>query len=165
MSYKDEIKVKLSSMLDSASKVSDGVIRQLLHEYYVASLKEAEITGQSIVSINYEILEGIEEAYHNKPNEVEEVLLHASVLMSSVLYEDSRKKIIEKERKLELAKDELQNTVRMEIWHLLESVETIEHYAQDNSHEQLEISMAKIKTDILQTMKTFNPNSTQQTYK
>jgi len=155
MSYKEELKHKVASVLCHTLKLPEKEIKQILHALYTQALEESKQTGQSISSISYEILEGLEECYHYKANQIEEELHHASTLMTVIIYESAQKNINKKEKKLQQSKAQLIDTIELEILHLLEAIETFESYANDKSHTQFKQSLSKTKSDILDNIDTF----------
>jgi hypothetical protein len=155
MSYKEELKHRVASVLCHTPRLPDEEIKKILHTLYTQALEESKLTGQSISSISYEILEGLEECYHHKSKHIEQELHQASMLMAVILYESAQKNIKQKEKKLQQSKAQLIDTIEMEILHLLESIETFESYAEDKSHRQFKQSLSKTKSDILDNINTF----------
>ena len=153
MSYKEELKDEIASILSPHVQQQD--ISVILHTLYIRALDESKITGQSISSITYEVLEGLEESYYEHREHIEKQLSHASVMIALIIYKSAQKSIEEKEKKLEQAKAQLIDTIELEILHLLESIETFESYAQDKSHTQFKQSLSKTKSDILDNINTF----------
>ena len=153
MSYKEELKDEIVSI--SSPHVQQQDISGILHTLYTRALEESKKTGQSISSITYEVLEGLEESHYEHREHIEKQLSHASVMIALIIYKSAQKSIEEKEKKLEQAKAQLIDTIELEILHLLESIETFESYAQDKSHTQFKQSLSKTKSDILDNIDTF----------
>ena len=153
MSYKEELKHEIVSILSPSAQYHD--ISVILDRLYTRALEESKKTGQSISSITYEILEGIEESHYQHKAQVETQLSHAYVIMGLIIYQIAKKNIEEKEKKLQLAKAQLIDTIELEIFHLLEFIETFESYADDKSHRQFKQSLSKTKSDILDNINTF----------
>ena len=153
MSYKEELKHEVASILSSSDKFYD--ISNILHVLYTRALEDSKKTGQSVTSITYEILEGIEESHSQHIEHIETQLSHASVMIALIIYESAQNNIKEKEKKLQQAKAQLIDTIELEIVHLLESIETFEHYADDKSHTQFQQSIYKTKSDILNNIDAF----------
>jgi len=155
MSYKNDLKYKIASVLHHKNDHSPHTITQILHTIYKQALEESKQTGQSVSSITYEVLEGLEEGHYEYPEHIEKKLSHASVMIALIIYESAQKNIEEKEKKLQQAKAKLIDTIELEILHLLESIETFESYAEDRSHTQFKQSLSKTKSDILDNVDTF----------
>lgn len=153
MSYKEELKHEIASILSTCVQYPD--ISVILDRLYTRALEESKKTGQSVSSITYEILEGIEESHYQQKEQIEPQLSHASVMIGLIIYESAKRSIEEKEKKLQLAKAQLIDTIELEIFHLLESIETFESYADDKSHRDFEQSLSKTKSDILDNINTF----------
>jgi len=153
MSYKEELKDEILSILSPSVQYHD--ISVILDTLYTRALEESKKTGQSVSSITYEILEGIEESHYQHRAQVEPQLSHASMMMGLIIYQGAKKSIEEKEKKLQLAKAQLIDTIELEIFHLLESIETFESYADDKSHRDFKQSLSKTKSDILDNINTF----------
>ena len=153
MSYKEELKHEIASILSPSSKLHD--ISDTLHALYSQALEESKKTGQSVSSITYEVLEGIEESYAQHVEHIETQLSHASVMIALIIYESAQNNIEEKEKILQQAKAQLIDTIELEILHLLESIETFESYADDKSHTQFQQSLSKTKSDILNNIDAF----------
>jgi len=147
MSYKEELKHEIASILSPSAKPQN--ISDILHTLYTRALEESKKTGQSVSSITYEILEGIEESHSQHLKHIETQLSQASVMIALIIYESALNNIEEKEKRLQQAKAQLIDTIELEILHLLESIETFEHYADDKSHTQFQQSLSKTKPDIL----------------
>jgi len=153
MSYKEELKDEIASI--SSPSVTPHEISKILHSLYTRALEESKKTGQSVSSITYEILEGIEESHSHHIENIETQLSHASVIIALIIYKSAQSNIEEKEKKLQQTKDKLIDTIELEIVHLLESIETFEHYAEDKSHTQFQQSLYKTKSDILNNIDAF----------
>ena len=153
MSYKEELKDEIASILSPDVQQQD--ISVILHTLYTRALEESKKTGQSVSSITYEVLEGVEESHYEHREHIENQLIHASSIIALIIYKSAQKSIEEKEKKVQQAKAQLIDTIEMEILHLLESIETFESYAQDKSHSQFKQSLSKTKSDILDNIDTF----------
>ncbi len=152
MSYKEELKHEIASILSSDVQHQD--ISVILHTLYTRALVESKKTGQSISSITYEVLEGVEESHSEYRELIEKQLSHASGIIAIIIYKSAQKSIEEKERKVQEEKAQLIDTIELEILHLLESIETFESYAQDKSHTQFKQSLSKTKSDIIDNIDT-----------
>jgi molecular chaperone GrpE (heat shock protein) len=133
-----------------------NAMTKILQTVYTQALEESKRTGQSVSSITYEILEAFEEAHHSGyTKERETQLIHASTIIVKIIYENAQKSIEEKEKKLAHAHEELINTMEKEILHLLESLETFNDYANDQSHGMYKKSLSHIKSDIINKVDKF----------
>ncbi len=142
MSYKEDLKQGISK---------DTMIENL-EIVYKKALEESKITGESISSIIYQILETIEDN-HNK--EIDRQLTQSSKIVIKIIYEDAKKNIEKREKKLVYAYLKLIDTVESEILHLLESIETLDSYANDQSHIEYKRSLSHIKSDIIDKVNKF----------
>jgi len=121
MSYKNDLKHKIASVLHYKNDYSPHPITQILNTIYKEALEESKQTGQSVSSITYEILEGLEESHQEHIEHIESQLTNASSVIAMIIYKSAQKSIKEKEKKLEQVKAELIDTIEAEILHLLDS--------------------------------------------
>ncbi|SFV63951.1 hypothetical protein MNB_SV-14-394 [hydrothermal vent metagenome] len=160
MSYKNDLKHKIASVLHYKNDYSPHPITQILNTIYKEALEESKQTGQSVSSITYEILEGLEESHQEHIEHIESQLTNASSVIAMIIYKSAQKNIKEKEKKLEQVKAELIDTIEAEILHLLESLDTFNAYANDKSYTVFKQSLSKRKIDILKkidALKTLLP--------
>ena len=136
MSYRDEIRTGVAelSSLDN-SKQLEMQIDEMIRSIYTKALNESRKTGQSIESITYEILEGLEEALNAiHKNRVEELLQTASKTITDVIHQCAQENISHKNKNVQQAIDTLHDTIEAEKAHLLESMEAFKAYAHDHTH-------------------------------
>ena len=110
----------------------------LLEECYRKALYEAKKTGQSVESMTYEILEGVEEGSLLKPEYAEEVLENILDIISATLEESAQESIYRKKRKLYWAKMQLSETIETEQSYVTEAIEACRAYAKEKSLRTLE---------------------------
>ncbi len=133
MSYKDEIKGKVEAIFKEG-KPDFQKITEVLKTVYTKALYESKKTGQSIESITYEILEGVEEGAKLKPEKMQEVLKNAAEEITELIHESAHECISQSHKAANIAKSRLQDTIEAEKSHLLESIEAFKSYAKDKSH-------------------------------
>lgn len=136
MSYKDEVirqLTNISSQNDSKSVADD--ITRMVENIYTKALLESKKTGQSVESITYEILEGLEEGLNTiHKTEIEKVLQNASHIITDVIHKCAQENILQKHQNLKRASEILDETIEAEKAHLLESMEAFKAYAHDHTH-------------------------------
>jgi hypothetical protein len=148
MSYKDEMKKKIYNILEDGEP-NKTLLYTHIKNLYEKALYESKITGQSIESITYEILEGLEEYYKVQPQETEEILNHCSTIMINIVHETALKTLENKNKKIIQAKIQLIETLEVEKTHLWETLLTFKNYAQDNSHSHFKKSLHQTESDII----------------
>ena len=147
MSYRIDICEKITAALQE-SPYNEKTIEKTIELFYLQVLKEAKITGHSVESVTYEVLEGIEEGLTTKPEKVEETLKHASRQMADIIHQSAKVTICEKKRKVHFAKVELRETIEAEKAHLAESLEAFRHYAREKSYQNFEMSLHEREKEI-----------------
>jgi transcription initiation factor TFIIIB Brf1 subunit/transcription initiation factor TFIIB len=136
MSYKDEIKTKLAELsFSDDNKGLETHINDIIKTVYRKALDESKKTGQSVESITYEILEGLEESLNSMhKNRVEDLLHSASQTITNVIHRCAQENISHKNKNVQRAINHLQDTIEAEKAHLLESMEAFKAYAHDHTH-------------------------------
>ncbi len=145
MSHKEDVK----------QSISHDIMIENLQTVYKCNLEDSKKTGQSISSITYQMLETIEENYDKHKLNIEVQLIKASTIIVQLIVESAQKNITEKEKKLASDYASLRDTIESEILHLLESIETLEAYANDQSHIYYKKSLSHIKSDIINRIHEF----------
>ncbi len=148
MSYKSEMKHKIEMALNTESQ-NDVKTMAVIENMYEKALEESKKTGQSIASITYEILEGLEEGYASKPQKVEHILQHATAIITQVIHHSAINNIEKQHQQVRLAHEVLLDTIEAEKIHLSESLEAFEHYAHDNEHHSFKESLRLTEINIL----------------
>jgi len=148
MSYKSEIKHKIEMALGSESQ-GDVKTIAIIENMYEKALEESKKTGQSIESITYEILEGLEEGYASEPEKVEHVLQNATAIIAEVIHHSAKAKIEKQHKQVTLAHAALLESIEAEKAHLGESLEAFGHYAHDYEHHHFQQSLHVTELNIL----------------
>jgi len=146
MSYKDEIVEKVPEILE-------GSDMRNLHDYietlYERAVDEAKRTGQSIESMTYEILEGLDASYDAYPREIESVMASSPTIMIKVMHHAAVLSLQKSNQKVAQAKRQRTETLEAEKAYLLEALDTLKVYAQENSHAGLQKSLGQTQSDIM----------------
>jgi len=137
MSYKDDMKQQIKKFIENAV-YSKEAIAELFEDCYNKALCECKKTGQSVESMTYEILEGVEEGCLSKPEYLEEVLGDALDIISSTIRESAKEHIYREKKKLYWAEVHLSDTIEAEQACLVEAIEACKQYARKKSLEALE---------------------------
>ena len=148
MSYKNEIKRNIEMALNTNSQ-SDVKMISVIENMYRKALEESKKTGQSIESITYEILEGLEEGYALKPHKVEHILQHATTIIAQVIHHSAKEKIEKQYKQVTLAHTVLLDTIEAEKSHLSQSLDAFRHYAHDHGHHHFKESLHQTELNIL----------------
>ena len=148
MSYKNEVKHKIEMALGTESQ-NDVKTMAVIENMYEKALEESKKTGQSIESITYEILEGVEEGYASKPQKIEHILQNATTIIAQVIHHSAQAKIQKQHKRVSLAHAVLLDTIEAEKAHLGESLEAFEHYAHDHGHHHFKKSLHLTEINIL----------------
>ncbi len=141
MSYRDVMKERLE--IDR-----DICIDKVIEEVYTRALEESKKTGQSVESITYEVLEGLEEGYTKKTEMLEEVLKRAILVISKVIHQSAMENILKKDERIHLAKLQLENSIEEEQMRLKDSLDTFKHYAEDKSYKTFKVYLEEIESEI-----------------
>jgi len=149
MSYRIDICEKITAALHE-SPYDEKKIEKTIELFYVQVLKEAKMTGHSVESVTYEVLEGIDEGMTKKPEKVEDTLKSASRSIADIIHKSAKKTICEKKRKVRFAKAELRETIEAEKVHLNESLEAFKHYAREKSYRKFEMSLQEREREIVE---------------
>ena len=148
MSYKNTVKTEIgTAMLENPDT---DVIETILAPIYSRALEEAKITGQSIESITYEILEGFEEALCSQNPQISHALEKAAEKMAHIIHRNAEEDIAHHQKLTQIAQERLEEHIDTEKAHLYELSEALRHYADEKSHryllEKLHSVEAKIKS-------------------
>ncbi len=162
MSYKEEIHALLEQIGAEAEKEmgkETEKIEKALSVIYTRALEEAQKTGQSIESITYEILEGLEERLGSRFDKEEMAqLLHAiSQKITQIIHTFAQDRISHSERNLQIAMERHTETVEREKAHLLESMEAFKAFAADHAYETWKKKLQELEkriSDLLSSLTT-----------
>ncbi len=156
MSYKDEIKRMLTTIANkNEHEESLENITKVIETIYTKALLESKKTGQSVESITYEILEGVEEgldAIHKI--KIEQVLQNASDIITDVIHKCAQENISHKHQNLQIAAKKLEETIEAEKSHLLESMEAFKAYANDHTHIHFEKNLHQLEEKLKHFLNT-----------
>ncbi len=147
MSYKDEIKIEVEAISESNTKISEE-IKQILEKIYAQALEDNKKTGQSVESLTYEILEGIEEGLKIKDEQAEEILKTVADTITEIIHKSATKNIYKSHTNAHLAKERLKEVIELEKAHLLESMDAFKAYAEDRSYKLFAKNLYKTETKI-----------------
>lgn len=140
MSYREEMKQMIMGLLTKMPPENEKLDRAI-RKVYAKALEEAKQTGGSIESMTYEVLEGIEEALSIYPELIESTLQRSAFLMADLLHHSAKVDIAKREKRLACAKDALDEVIKAEKMHLMESLDAFKAYAQDHQYVQFEKSL------------------------
>ena len=129
MSYKEEVKTKIGAIKDG-EEAYEARVSEIVREVYARALEEAKITGESVESVTYEILEGIQEALLDRH---EEILRKVSEKMIEIIHDQANDCITVKHQKARQAQQALEETIEREKAHLNESLEAFRAFAREKS--------------------------------
>ena len=132
MSYKKDIKVAIDRVLEENMDVEEKIFASI-KLIYTKAIEESKITGQSIESITYEIMEGVEQSLSDLTKK-EKILNDIAKSILEILYLNIKIAITKSKRKLSLANQNYQNTIEREKDNLLASIDTLKKYAKDNNY-------------------------------
>ena len=136
MSYRSEIRAKVAALsLMDEKRDFESRIKEIIEDLYIKALDESKRTGQSVESITYEILEGLEEGLNTLHRDlVEQLLQAASKTITDIIHKSAQENISRKNRNIQLAIDKLHDTIEAEKAHLIEAMEAFKAYADDHTH-------------------------------
>jgi hypothetical protein len=102
------------------------------------ALKDIKITGQSLESVIYEILEAIEESQKE-----EDDLIKSLKIIKEILLEESKSSINSSYKKFITAKRVCKESINKEYALIEEFVDVIQDYAKVNRHKKLLLEFSK----------------------
>ncbi len=114
---------------------------------YIKAIEESERTGQSIESITYEIMEGVEKSLSKLDNK-EEILNLVSKDIIKILYSNIKINILKSKQRAVFANQKYQNTIEKEKDNLIASIETLKEYAEDNNYNNFAENLKFIEIKI-----------------
>jgi len=147
MSYTDELQEGITDIRNSKNPQKN--LYQYIETLYEKALYESKKTGQSLESITYEILEGIEASHMLFSDELEEVLHHCSLLMLHTLHNTALRSLKAKKQKIQQAKSQLLETLETEKASLWEILHTFKNYAEENRHTHWKKSLHQTESAII----------------
>ena len=124
MSYKEEIMIMLDKEVYTAQESVLIVFKK--------ALLDARRTGQSLESIVYEILEGIES--HTKSDEL---LIQSIDLFIQVFLQNTKDTILHSYRNYKMTQRVHKDNIDKQYAFADEIFDTLSHYAKDNQHPEL----------------------------
>lgn len=146
MSYKNSIKTEIgTAMLENPDT---DVIDTILEPIYSRALEEAKITGQSIESITYEILEGLEEALCSQNRQIAHALEDAAEKMADIIHRNAKEDIAHHQKLTQIAQERLAERIDTEKAHLHELSEALHRYADEKAHRHLSDKLHSLEAKI-----------------
>ncbi len=152
MFYKTSIKSEVASISHDSPDMSRKVMESLKRVYDDAITKTRK-TGESIESITYEVLEGIEEGLISKKLDIEDILNGAADAMVELIYDHAQENIRKSQIKKELAQEHFNEAIEKEKAHLLSSMETFQLYAREKELPNFEKNLHVIETKVSQKIR------------
>ncbi len=147
MSYTDELYKEINHILNTDTPQKN--LYQYIETLYEKALYESKKTGQSLESITYEILEGIESSHILFSDDLEVVLHHCSLLMMQTLHSAALRSLKAKNQKIQQAKSQLLETLETEKSYLWEILHTFKNYAEENRHTHWKKSLHQTELAII----------------
>jgi len=148
MSYKDRIKTAIEAIPKEEDCFDEKVLEQV-EAVYQEALEDARVTGESVESVTYEILEGLEEALLERD---ETLLTKATDKMTEVIHNSAQNCISAGTRRVDLATRQLEETVEREKAHLIESLEAFKAFAAERSLHRFSSHLAETESRIKNLM-------------
>lgn len=155
MFYKIGIKSKIASISNNSPDMSKSVM-DALKIVYEDAIGGARKTGESIESITYEVLEGIEEELTSKQLDMEAILNGVVEEMVELIYDHAQENIRRSRIKKERAQEHFNETVEKEKAHLLASMETFQLYAKEKKLPNFEKNLHVIELQVSQKIEAIH---------
>ncbi len=147
MLYRQQISKEISSLNRDLSQ-SKQEFKKIVRFWYAKALEEAKSTGHSIESITYEVLEGVEDGLKDKKDIIEDGLSYSVDIIIDLLHHSALSDIQKHQKRVEYAKNALEEKISSEKANLIDTLETFKDYAKDNSHKRFEQDLQKIAVEI-----------------
>ncbi|RUM61447.1 MAG: hypothetical protein DSZ03_08430 [Sulfurimonas sp.] len=155
MFYKTSIKSKMASISQEGTEVTQKVM-DLFKKVYADAIGGARKTGQSIESITYEVLEGIEEGLISKDHQTEDILNEVAEEMVELIYKHAQENIRRSQIKKNLAEEHFYEAIEKEKAHLLASMETFQMYAKEKELPNFEKYLHVIEKKVAQKIEAIH---------
>jgi len=139
MSYKEEIIVLLTK--------GEHTLQKDVVDIFEKALSHTKQTGQSLESIVYEILEGIEEGKKS-----EESLIESTDSIAHILLQHAEDEMDYSYKKYLMAEKAYQENIARQYAFVHELLETVTHYASDHDHKQLLKRCSDQRSSLMQHM-------------
>jgi dienelactone hydrolase len=140
MSYREDVREAIVKLLEQMPP-EEGYIDREIRRVYAKALEEAKLTGASVESMTYEVLEGIEEGLATYPERIEPTLARAARVIADLLHHSATEDIARQKKRLTHAKRALEQTIEAEKTHLMESLDALHAYANDRHYPRLQESL------------------------
>ena len=151
MSYKDDIKKEIT--LAYISKDINKTIVDIVESIYLKALKESKITGESIESITYSILDGVEESLKENSKE----LLFSSIdKIIDTLYLKAIKSFQERKEKISHMQTILYDTLNRDKEELKSIIHIINCFRKEKKLDNMESYLDKTESKINNLIKNLN---------
>lgn len=156
MSYKEEMREMVKNISTSNNPEHfQKSITDALSTLYTRALVESKKTGQSIESMTYEILEGLEEGLKEQNSaEIEDIFHHAADTITKLIHSCAQESIGKSNKNLQIAAEKLQETIAAEKSHLIESMEVFKSFAADHKYTKLLKKLDATETQIAHLLQT-----------
>ncbi len=148
MSYKKIIKEKIEAL--SEEEELENALLQILQEVYNVAVKESERTGQSIESITYEVLEGVDEALRERELAFESILKSIVERMTGIVYANAEHNIQKNRYILFLATENFNDAVERQQHHLIDTLNTCKLYARENALHSIIDRLRDVEQRVMQ---------------
>ncbi len=152
MSYKEEVKAKIGA-ISAGEEDYEAQVTNVVKDVYSRALTEAKITGESVESVTYEILEGIQEALLERH---EEILHNVSEQMVQIIHDQANECIDVRHKKAKEAQIALEDTIEREKAHLNESLDAFRAFAKDKSLSRFSHYLQDMETHVKGLMHTLS---------
>jgi len=147
MSYHHQISQNLAKLDGEFSDVKKD-FEKIVRYWYSKSLEEAKVTGHSIESMTYTILEGIEDGLSQTTISVEDGLSYSLEIIIDLLHHSATLDIQKCEKRLNFAKEALEDRVNSERLNIIDTIETFKNYAKDSNYSKFKDSLDKVALDM-----------------
>ena len=147
MSYKNDIALKLTNLLEKG-EVKESEIIKVVERVYHDALMEGKIVGQSIESITYEVLEGVETSLKSSDQKVESILEKVVESITKVIHKSAKEDIQKTYKAAYTAEQRLYDRIDAEKANLLESLEASKAYAKEKAYHHFEKQLEKTERNI-----------------
>jgi len=145
MSYRNIMKEEIERVCGNIH-----IYPKTVRKVYAKALEEAKVTGYSVESMTYEILEGLEEGLQCSSKEAEPYLQHASEIMLDLLHHSAKEDILSRHRQLMFAKKMLDETFEAEKNHIAETFNILRSYSASHGYRKFEKSLVQMEVMMMQ---------------
>ncbi len=148
MSYHEEIRREIGTSWREHEGDEAEIVTAVEHVFSRA-LEEARVTGQSIESIVYEILEGVDEALGVRQEHKERILSAAVERMAKTMQQDAGRAVERSAEALRLARMRFDESIEREKAHLKEMLGAFLGFAQEKAYKRVARLVPRIEQRLL----------------